>query len=199
VRGLFTPGRLAFAGLLAAAAAVAVWAIPTESYIFLPHRATAVAPLVEVEGGGDPEDGGGIFFVDVLVRKATLLERIWPRVREGATVVPSEEVRPPGVSERERRREELAEMLRSQRVAAAVALRALGYRIDARATGARVEFVDPKAPAAKELESGDVVVEAAGRRVTAPAELRRAVREVGAGERVRLTITRGGERRRDPQ
>jgi Lon-like protease len=192
---LFTPVRLASAGVIVAAAtAVAVWAIPTESYIFLPHEATAVAPLVEVEGGGDPEDGGGIFFVDVLVRKATLLERIWPGVREGATVVPSEDVRPPGVSERERRREELAEMQRSQRVAAAVALRALGYRIDARATGARVEFVDPKAPAAAELESGDVVVEAAGRRVTAPAELRRAVRDVGVGKPLQLTIRRDGER-----
>jgi PDZ domain-containing protein len=192
---LFTPVRLALAGLVVAAAAVAVWAVPTDSYIFLPHRATAVAPLVEVEGGDDPEDGGGIYFVDVLVRKATLLERVWPGLREGATVVPSDEVRPPGVNESERRREELAEMRRSQDVAAAVALRELGYDVVARAVGARIEFVNPDAPAAKQLHSGDVVVAVEGRRVTAPAGLRRAVRATGIGDVLTLTVRRGGERR----
>lgn len=192
---LFTPVRLALAGLLVAAAAVAVWAFPTDTYIFLPHRATAVAPLVEVEGGGDPKDGGGIYFVDVLVRKATLLEQIWPGIREGATVVPAGDVRPPGVSEQERRREELAEMRRSQRVAAAVALRELGYEVDAKAIGARVEFVNPDAPARKRLDAGDVIVAAGGERVTAPADLRRAVRRVGVGAELLLTIRRNGEER----
>jgi len=191
---LFTPVRLALAGLLVTAIAFAVWAIPTDSYIFLPHRATPVAPLVEVEGGKDPKDGG-IFFVDVLVRKATLLERAWPGIREGATVVPAEEVRPPGVSETERRREELAEMRRSQEVAAAVALRQLGHRVVARAIGARVELVNPDAPAARVLEPGDVIVEAGGRRVTGPAELRRAVQRIGSDEALALTIRRGGDER----
>jgi PDZ domain-containing protein len=192
---LLTPVRLALAGLLVAAAAVAFWAIPTDSYIFLPHRATAVAPLVDVEGGDDPNDGGGIYFVDVLVRKATLLERAWPGIREGATVVPAEAVRPPGVNDRERRREELAEMQRSQQVAAAVALRELGYDVVARAIGARVEFVNADAPAAKELRSGDVIVAVEGRRVTAPGGLRRAVRAAGIGDVLRVTYRRGDERK----
>ena len=192
---LLTPVRLAFAGLLVAAVALAFWAIPTDSYIFLPHRATAVAPLVDVEGGAEPDDGGGIYFVDVLVRKATLLERIWPGVREGATVVPARDVRPPGVSESERRREELAEMQRSQRVAAAVALRELGYDVQTRAIGVRVEIVSDDAPAARVLEAGDVIVEADGRRVRAPAALRRIVRDVGVGREIALTVRRGGKPR----
>ena len=119
---LFSPVRLLVAGLLVAAVAVTVWIYPTESYIFLPNRAHPVAPLVEVEGGKDPKDGG-IFFVDVLVRKATLVERLFPSLRKGATVVPAGQVRPPGVSESQRRNEELQEMAMSQKVAAAVALR----------------------------------------------------------------------------
>jgi hypothetical protein len=134
---LFTPVRLAVAGLLVAAVVAVAWVYPTDSYIFLPNNAHPVAPLVKVEGGHNPRGPGGIYFVDVLVRKATVLERIWSGSTEGATLVPAQDVRPPGVSEGERRREELAEMKRSQSVAAAVALRELGYKVIAKPIGDR--------------------------------------------------------------
>ena len=189
---LFSPVRLFVAGLLVAAVAVTVWLFPTESYIFLPNRAHPVAPLVEVEGGKDPKKGG-IFFVDVLVRKATLIERLFPSLREGATVVPAEQVRPPGVSESQRRNEELQEMQMSQQVAAAVALRELGYKVVAKPIGARIEFVDAEAPAAGKLLSGDVVTSAGGKPVKAPAGLRRAIRENGTERDVLLVVKRGDE------
>jgi PDZ domain-containing protein len=190
---IFTPFRLVLLALVVGAAAFAVWAIPTDDYIFLPNRAHAVAPLVHVEGGRDPRDGGGIFFVDVLVRKATLVERVWPDVREGATVVPADAVRPPGVSEAERRRAELAEMRLSQRVAAAVALRQLGYKVVATPVGARIEFVDPNAPAAGTLKAGDIVVRALGRVVRVPGELRRLVSAQRVGAEIPLVVRRDGE------
>jgi PDZ domain-containing protein len=193
---LFTRAKLAIASVVFAAGAVALWALPSDSYIFLPHDATPVAPLVDVEGGKEPRDGGGIYFVDVLVRKATLLEDLWPGLRDGATVVPSEHVRPPGVSEEARRREELAEMRLSQRVAAAVALRELGYDdVVARPFGARIEVVDPAAPAAGMLEPGDVIVRADERKVTAPGELRRIVRSRGVGATLTLEIRRDSRRK----
>lgn len=189
---LFSPVRLFVAGLLAAAVAVALWVFPTESYIFLPNSAQPVAPLVEVKGGKDPKEGG-IFYVDVLVRKATLVERLFPSLREGATVVPAEQVRPPGVSEVQRRREELQEMEMSQRVAAAVALRELGYKVVAKPIGARIEFVDPEAPAAGKLLPGDMITSAGGKKVTGPAGLRRAIRESGTARDVLLIVKRGDE------
>ena len=189
---LFSPVRLFVAGLLVAAVAVTVWIFPTESYIFLPNRAHPVAPLVEVEGGKDPKNGG-IFFVDVLVRKATLIERLFPGLRKGATVVPAEQVRPPGVSESQRRNEELQEMQMSQQVAAAVALRELGYKVVAKPIGARIEFVDPEAPAAGKLLPGDVVTKAGGKPVKGPAGLRRAIRQNGTKQDVSLLVRRGDE------
>jgi Lon-like protease len=190
---LFSPVRLFVAGLLVAALAAALWIVPTESYIFLPNSAHPVAPLVEVDGGKDPKDGG-IFFVDVLVRKATLAERLFPGLREGATVVPAEQVRPPGVSEGERRREELLEMQMSQRVAAAVALRSLDYKVVAKPIGARIEFVDSKAPASGKLFPGDVITSAGGKPVTSPAGLRRAIRASGIAREMLLVVKRGDEK-----
>jgi Lon-like protease len=190
---LFSPVRLVVAGLLFAAVAFALWILPSESYIFLPNEAHPVAPLVEVQGGKDPK-GGGIYYVDVRVRKATLVERLIPGLREGATVVPAEQVRPPGVSEAERRREELQEMQTSQRVAAAVALRELGRKVVTKPIGARIEFVDPEAPAAGKLLAGDVITSAGGKPVTGPAGLRRVVRAIGTGRALLLVVKRGDKR-----
>ena len=189
---LFSPARLAVAGLIVAAAAFAVWVFPTDSYIFLPNEAHPVAPLVEVQGGKDPKDGG-IYFVDVLVRKATVLERVWPGSREGATIVPADQVKPPGVSESERRREELQEMKMSQQVAAAVALRSLGYKVVATPIGARIEFADPEAPAGGKLLRGDVVTAVDGKRTRGPSGLRAAIRAAGTSRDLRLTVKRGSK------
>src|SRR2546421_4662010 len=38
--------------------------------------------LVTVPGGKAPQDGGGVYYVDVLVRKASWLERLFPRSEE---------------------------------------------------------------------------------------------------------------------
>jgi PDZ domain-containing protein len=192
VSRLFSPARLAVAGLIVAVAAFAVWVFPTDSYIFLPNEAHPVAPLVEVKGGKDPKDGG-IYFVDVLVRKATLLERVWPGSREGATVVPADQVKPPGVSDSERRREELQEMKMSQQVAAAVALRSLGYKVVATPIGGRIEFADPEAPAGGKLNPGDVVTAVDGKTIHGPSGLRAAIAAAGTSRDLRLTVKRGSK------
>lgn len=196
MRRLTTPARLAAVGVvLLAVIAFLTWVTPTDTYIFLPNRTHPVEPLVDVEGGKAPRDGGGIYFVDVLVRKATVLERLWPGLREGATLVPGDQVRPPGVSDAQRRREELREMSRSQEVAAAVALRELGYEVTAQPVGVRVEAIDPEAPAASKLEPGDLVVGVNGTPVKTPGDLRRLIREQQPGDTVKLSVRRADERR----
>src|SRR5436309_2608267 len=72
---IVTAGRLLAVGLLLLVTAVALWAIPSHEYIFLPDRAHPIAPLVRVAGGHEPQNGGGIYFVDVIVRKASLLDQ----------------------------------------------------------------------------------------------------------------------------
>ena len=195
MRKLITPWRLIGAGLLLLAFVAGVLLLlPTGStYIFLPDRARLVAPLVDVEGGKPTRDGGGIYFVDVLVRRATWLERLFPSIREGGSLVPADALNPSGVSDQVRRTTSLRAMTRSQSIAAAVALRELGYEVTARPAGALISAISPDTPAAAKLRPGDVVVAADGSPVRTPADLRRIVRRGSPGATVTVNVRRGSE------
>jgi Lon-like protease len=196
VRRLYTPGRLAavVVVLLGLVAGVLLLAPASSTYIFLPDEAHPVDPLVVVEGGSSPKDGGGIYYVDVLVRRATWMERLFPSIREGSTLVPERALNPTGVSDSARRQGNLREMSRSQSIAAAVALRELGYEVDAEPTGALIETVFPGTPAAGKLQPTDVVVAVDGTRVRTPGDLRGLVSSKRPGTRVKLDVRRGNRR-----
>jgi Lon-like protease len=191
VRRVLTPFRLAFAALaLLVFTFLLLWLVPSNSYIFLPDRAHPVDPLVRVQGGHKPR-GGGIYFVDIFVRKASLIERLWPGIHEGAQLVPRSALLAPGVTDEQRVAADQREMTRSQQIAAAVALRAAGYRVRANPTGALVEQVASDAPAAGKLLPTDVIVAAAGKRVRTPLDLRRIVEKQRPGATIRITVRRG--------
>jgi Lon-like protease len=194
VRRLLTPSRLAIGAALVLALGLGGLLIaPTDdTYIFLPNKARPVEPLVEVEGAKPPpDDGGGIFLVDVLVRKATRIESYFPSIRSGATLVPAEALNPTGLSETARRRGNLRAMSRSQRIAAAVALRELDYDVTARPRGAFVTQLFRDAPAAKKLRPADVIVSIDGKPVRTPADLRRLIGVRRPGDTVRVGLLRG--------
>lgn len=180
--------------LIAVVAGILLLAPSRDTYIFLPDRARPVDPIVMVEGGRSPRDGGGIYYVDVIVRRATWLERLFPSIREGSTLVPAEAINPTGVSDAARRQGNLRQMSRSQSIAAAVALRELGYDVDAQPTGALIQTVFPGTPAAGKLQPTDVVVAVDGERVRTPSDLRRLISRRRPGQRVRLDVRRGDKR-----
>ena len=190
-----SPLRLAAAGLaLLAIVAGVLYLFPADdTYIVLPDRAKPLEPRVTVGGQSPAPDAGGIYFVDVIVRKATLLEELLPSIREGAVLVGSHQINPAGVSEQQRRTASLAEMRRSKEIAAAVALRAAGYRVAVRATGVLVAQVLPGAPSAGKLQAGDAVVELAGRRIRTLSDLRRALAREKPGRRVAVKGRREGK------
>jgi PDZ domain-containing protein len=176
VRGHASPGRLVAAGLaLLGLVALVLWLTPSSEYIFLPDRARPVAPLVTVDRKRQPAGPGGIYFVDILVRKATLFERLFPQLHEGAEIVPAEAVRAPGQSETQRRRADLREMSTSQQIAAAIAERAAGYRVPTTYTGAIVDATYPGLPAAGKILPADVIVSVDGSPVRKLADLRRLI------------------------
>ena len=189
MRKLLSPFWLLTTGFALALATFAVlWFYPSGDYIFLPDRASPVAPLVTIKGERTPRDGGGIYFVDVFVRRARLIEDVFPSIHDGASLVPAKAVNPPGGSDTARIAEDQREMTRSQQIAAAVALRALGHKVDARPTGALVFAVASHAPATGRLQPGDVIVAVDGRSVRTPDDLRRLIGRHRPGEKVRLTV-----------
>jgi PDZ domain-containing protein len=146
--------------------------------------------------GEKPHPPGGIYYVDVVVRRASLLEELVGRTRpDGADIVPEHALVPPGSSFRQRREQTLRQMDRSERVAAAVALRELGYDVRAEPEGALVAAVAPGAPADGKLQPTEVIVAVDGTPVLTPAELRRLIAKREPGERVELRVRAGGATR----
>lgn len=190
VKSHLSPARLFFGGvILLLLVAAVLWVVPSNQYVFLPDRARPVAPLVQVKGGRDPSDGGGIYYDAIILRRAKLFERLFHFVHSGATYVPASEVNPPGVSDSRRRALDLSEMARSQDVAGAVALKYLGYKVTARPIGSLIEDVLAGSPAAKaKIEPTEVIVSVDGSPVRTPADLRRLMSRHRPGDRVRLGV-----------
>jgi PDZ domain-containing protein len=178
------------AGLALLAVVAGLWAIPSGEYIFLPDPARPVAPLVRVAGHPQPSDGD-IYFVDVTVRKASLLERLFGGLHKGADLVPQSAVVDPGLTGKEQNVLEAAEMRRSQQVAAAVAERALGRKVTATPTGVLVVGLEPGLPAEGKLEPADVIIAVDGKPVRTPADLSAVMRSKQVDAVVQFTIRRG--------
>jgi PDZ domain-containing protein len=180
-------------GAIALAVAAILYLAPSDKYIFLPDEARPLAPLVKIEGEKRDRNGGGIYYVAVDVRQASILEEAFPSLHEGATLVPQEQVNPEGVDERSRRQSELREMSRSQEYAAAVALRALGRKVQVTTRGALIENVGGGFPAAGKLRPGDVVVAVDGQPVRNANDLTERMSTKRPGDTVRLRVKRGRE------
>lgn len=189
-----SPARLAGAAAgLVVLAAVVLYIVPSSDFLLLPDTAHPVAPLVKVQGGRDPKGPGGIYFVDVFERRANMLESLFPFIRSGATLVPAKLIVPPGVSDAAQRRADLREMSISQRVAAAVALRTLGYKVVARPAGVVVDAVALGSHAVGKLQPTDVIETVNGTKTRTISELRAILSRVHPGQTVTLTIRRGEE------
>ena len=184
---------VAILGALALATLLVLWLVPSSDYILLPDQAKPVEPLVTVPHEGIKVGKGGIYYVDVLVRRATILEQAFPGLHDGSTIVPAHAINPPGVNDSQRRQADLRDMTRSQDVAAAVALRELGYKVVARPTGVLVSAVDPAAPAAGKLLPTDLIVKVDGQAVLTIAQLRSAMTAMRPGDTVTYTVRRGSQ------
>ena len=84
---------------------VILWQVPSNDFILLPDKAHAVAPYVSVQGGHEPGGRGGIYYVDVFEKRASLLEQLFPDVlHSGASLVPATALVPPISFKRTHRR-----------------------------------------------------------------------------------------------
>jgi len=192
VKRIVTPGRLLALGLILIVAVAAAYVVPSDEYIFLPDPAHPVAPLVKVQGGHAPAKGA-VYFVDVVVRKATLLEKLFGGLHEGADLYPASAVNPPGTNDAQRRRIDLEDMHDSQQIAAAVAEKAAGKNVVMTQIGAKVEEVFGGLPAVGKLQPDDVIVDVNGHRTRTEQAVIKRVAMQKVGDVVAFTVRRGSK------
>jgi PDZ domain-containing protein len=180
-------------GAVGVVAALVLWQMPANDFLIVPDQARPLENKVEVQGG-HPNAKGGVYYVDVFVRRIRRLEQLLPFTRpDGSRLVPEQDIAPAGTTDQERDRENAADMQRSEQIASVVALRALGYHVVAIPRGILVTGVSPDVPAAKAIDPQDVIVAADGVPVQTPAELRREIGRRKPGDEVRLTLRRNGK------
>ena len=184
-----------WASLVAALAALGValvllFLIPSNHYLFLPDDAKLVDPLVSLPDEDTSTEESGFYMVDVVIRRASLLERIFPRIASGSTLVTEERFNPRGVSRKQRRQSSLSEMSRSQQIAVAVALRELGYEVATDSFGAEVIFIRADSSASDRLQPGDVIVEVEGNEISLLSDLSDVMEDVTPGDSVLVVVRR---------
>ena len=196
MRRQLSPLRLATAGLILLVAVVA-YAVTkgSDKLLEVPDKAHPLAGLIKVPGAARRADGGGIYYVDVLLQKASLLESNFKFFRpEGADLIPQHAFVPTGLTYSQQLKVDQETMKVSQKKAAVVALHALGMKFPAREAGVRVAAIDSDSNARGKLEPQDVVVAADGHKVSTAFDLFRALAKHKPGDVVRIGVLRSGKR-----
>lgn len=179
-------------GALGVVAAFLLWWIPADDFLFVPDEAKPLADKVEVEGG-QVGATGGVYYVDLFVRRIRRLEQLLPFTQpEGSTRVSEDVLAPNDETDAERRRQNTEDMERSEEIAAVVALRSLGYDVTATPRGVLVTSVSSDVPAAAVLEVNDVIVAVDGVETPTPARLRAEIGSREPGNELVLTVERRG-------
>jgi PDZ domain-containing protein len=167
---------------------------PSDEYVLLPddpHPADAVVSV----GGVKPtisRDGSGIYYLDVLVHRASLPESWIARFEDGADVVPVAALVPPGGSQRDLDRVDHLTFQDSRTVAGVVALRALGRKVTVQLTGVTFDGVESSAPASRAgLRPGMVITAIDGVPVLQVSALRAQLQGRKPGSPIHLTVRDG--------
>jgi PDZ domain-containing protein len=191
-----SPFRLASAGLILLVVALVILVTRgSDQYLEIPDNAHPLADLVQVPGAKPDDDGGGIYYVDILLKPASLLESYVKYVRpEGSDLIPRQAIVQPGISDQERFELDLATMKVSQSIASVVALRQLGIRVPIRPAGVRVVAVTSGSHAAGVLRPGDVIVGAGGNPVLTRTDLAAKLSRLKPGDPVKITVRRGAKK-----
>lgn len=199
------PSRWVAALLSGAFLAMAV--VATLSLVPLPYAVMSPGPVTDTLGtiGGQriievPEEAfhatdGRLFFTTVRVRggpgeRVTAFDVARAALDPSQDVYRAEDLFPRGATREQVSEENAAEMEGSQRVAAAVAERAMGQEVP---LSVAVTAVVPDSAAVGLVEEGDVIVSVDGRAADSPSVVREAVRAHRPGDTVTIVVRRGAE------
>ena len=196
MRGWFSPLRVLGAlAVLLLVTAITLNRMQSGDYILSPDVAHPVAPLVHVAKKVPRTDTGTLYFVDVRLAPATELDKFvrWLGFDAHSSLVPADEILPPGSNNQKFIHTELRQMSQSQRIAAAVALRQLHYANVIKPTGVRVDAIARGTDAAGKLKPRDLIIAVNGVSTLTTTKLRSVLATVKPGQVVTLRIKRGAQ------
>jgi PDZ domain-containing protein len=179
-------------GFVAVAVAVA-GIIRLPYYVLSPGSATAVEPLVSVQGAQSYRHPGSILFTTVALAgdvNAFALLHGWLSTTDD---VVSRKAITGGTPTKTYNQENVQAMTDSKTAATKVALERLGYKVPARGDGALVVQVMPQSPADGLLKAGDVVTAVDGKPVNFDEQSVAAVHGHKPGDVITFTVTRDGQ------
>jgi PDZ domain-containing protein len=176
--------------LLAVLTGLILLQIPSGQYLLLPDIAHPVAPLVKVQNARPAHDGS-LYFVDVREQQASEFDRLFPWIHAHASLEPAGDIIPPCSTEAQANAAQFEAMRVSQQIAAAVALRRLGYHVDVRPDGVVVSQLFEGTNAPCKLQPMDVILSLNGKQTPSVASLHTALDGVKPGSVVDLRVRRG--------
>jgi PDZ domain-containing protein len=171
---------------------VVLFSISSDEYLLLPDVAHPVAPLVQVQHPR-PARSGALYFVDVRERRANELERLFPWLHPHGSLEPAGAIVPPCATAAQAEAAQLQAMSVSQQIAAAVALRHLGYHVGVHPSGVVVSQLFEGTDAPCKLQPMDVIVSADGKPTPTVASLHKVLAGVKPGDFVDLRVRRGAK------
>ena len=188
--------------LVALASLVSIDHIPgTDISLTVPYAAEGPGPtfntLGEVDGvevveitGVETDDVEGNFnMTTVSVRTGMTLSQALTRwLFTDDTIVPIEQIFPPGQSMEEVQESNTLAFTASEAAATIAAMNFLGLPVEAEV----VEVVEDSA-AAGQFEPGDTLIDVNGAPVTTPGQIQEIIRGMSPGDEVTITYSRGGE------
>ncbi|MFO7777597.1 MAG: PDZ domain-containing protein [Nitriliruptoraceae bacterium] len=189
--------RLGRAAFYAATAAIVAWAafvVPLPLVEYVPGNPTSIPTLIEIEGVETFDLEGDIKLLTVFLRQQPPVPALGAVLSPDRSLVPYDEVYPPGTDRGEVLRLERQRFARQFEVAVAVGAEAAGVETDL-VTEVVVVQVLPGSPASGELSPGDVVLAVDGDPLASAEELQARSRTGQAGDELTLTVRHDGERR----
>jgi PDZ domain-containing protein len=179
--------------VLGAVVVGALRAWTTDIYAITPGNATNVAPLVSVKGLATDPHRDRIMLVDVYLQSLSELQYLYTKFFDRhVEFVGADQLLEPGIPNSQLTSEGFLQMSDSQMSAKVAALRALGWRVAAQATGAVITGVVDNTPAARSgLDVGDEITAINGHAVTSQCSLLGALVDVKPDTKLEVTILPG--------
>ncbi len=166
-----------------------LWSISVPYYTLSPGPVYDTSDFVHVEGG-TVSDNGELFFLTVSIDEANVFEWVSAHFDDRIDIDAREDVRPPGVSNEDLRREGLAAMDQSKRDATYVALTQLGYEVTLIGTGAYIIETVPDSAADGVLLPGDVIIGMDGEVIAFRSDVVDFLAPLNVGDPVVVTVQR---------